>query len=91
MLHTWALVFDVVDKNDRDVVITGLTGEQRAPNIINAAEKMRRAVENDPDLNTIGRPVSAFVTSCTQTVPAAGAEPEPDADTDTVEQPGGIV
>lgn len=74
MMYQWSMVFDLVDRNNRDIVITsGLTGEQKAPNIINAVEKMRRAIENDTELNA-ERPTSANVTSCTQQVNAAADE-----------------
>jgi hypothetical protein len=67
-MRMWTLTYDVVDRTDRERVITsGLSGEQSAPNIVNACEKMRREVENDVELNT-GSPVSAFVTGCTQNV-----------------------
>jgi hypothetical protein len=66
-LRKWALTYDVVLRDDREYVVTAsLTGEQTAPNIINACERMRRAVENDDDLRPQnGQPVSADVVSCT--------------------------
>jgi hypothetical protein len=71
MLRTWSVTYNVVDRANRDdVITTGVYGEQRAPNIINAAEKMRREVENDPELNN-GRDVSAFVTSAYEVVTEA--------------------
>jgi hypothetical protein len=74
----WTLVYDVVERDDRDHVITsGLTGTQDAPNIINACEKMRREVENDPELNG-DKKVSAFVTGCTLTVTTLDDDASPD-------------